>query len=65
MLKAVVKHSGSGDAIRHRVIPPDVLRKWAKEIEELKHEITGVLQEEKEEKEVGQARLPSTSSCDD
>lgn len=52
ILKAVVKHSDGEDNIRHRIIPADVLTRWAKKVENLKPEIVSILQEEKEEKQV-------------
>lgn len=52
MLKAVVKHSSGEDNIRHRIIPADVLTRWAKKVGSLKSEIASILQEEKEEKHV-------------
>ena len=63
ILKAVVKHSDGEDNIRHRIIPADVLTRWAKKVENLKPEIVSILQEEKEEKQVCQlfTVLSSTS----
>lgn len=52
MLKAVIKRSTGEDNIRHRIIPADVLTHWAKKVESLRSEITSILQEEKEEKQV-------------
>jgi ATP-dependent RNA helicase DDX27 len=52
MLKAAIKHSVGEDNVRHRVIPADVLARWAKKVEEVKADIVVILQEEKEEKQV-------------
>ncbi|KIJ68429.1 hypothetical protein HYDPIDRAFT_106624 [Hydnomerulius pinastri MD-312] len=57
MLKAAIKHSTGEDNIRHRVIPTDVLGKWAKKVEGLKEEVAAILQEEKEEKQIRQAEM--------
>ena len=51
MLKAVIKHGNGTDNIRHRIIPTDVLSRWAKKVANLKPEIASILQEEKEEKQ--------------
>ena len=52
MLKAAIKHAHDEDKIRHRVIPQEVVQKWTQKIEEMKNEISEILQEEKEEKQV-------------
>ena len=52
MLKAVIKHSASADQIRHRVVPPEFVSKWVARLDELKDEVSAVLKEEKEEKQV-------------
>jgi len=52
MLKAAIKHSTGEDNIRHRLVPADVFPKWAKKVEALRDEVTTILQEEKEEKQV-------------
>ena len=53
MLKAAIKHSSGGeDQIRHRQVPPEVVSKWSQKLDSLKQEISEVLQEEKEEKQV-------------
>ncbi|KAL4069605.1 P-loop containing nucleoside triphosphate hydrolase protein [Scleroderma yunnanense] len=57
ILKSAMKHSASDDDIRHRVIPVDVMLKWSKKVEELKSEVSAVLQEEKEEKQLRQAEM--------
>ena len=57
MLKAAIKHSSGGeDQIRHRQVPPEVVSKWAQKLDSLKQEISEILQEEKEEKQVSCAR---------
>ncbi|KAH7883605.1 DEAD-domain-containing protein [Phlebopus sp. FC_14] len=57
MLKAVIKQGSGEDNIRHRVIPADAVAKWAKRVEELKDEVSVILQEEKEEKQIRQAEM--------
>ncbi|OAX42987.1 DEAD-domain-containing protein [Rhizopogon vinicolor AM-OR11-026] len=57
ILKAAIKHSTGEDNIRHRLVPADIFPKWAKRIEALKDEVTTVLQEEKEEKQIRQAEM--------
>ena len=52
MLKAAIKHSSGEDQVRHRQVPPEVVIKWSQKLESLKQDISGVLQEEKEEKQV-------------
>jgi hypothetical protein len=53
MLKAVIKHSSDQDNIRHRLIPTEAISKMAADIDSMKDEVTEILQEEKQEKEVG------------
>ena len=63
MLKAAIKHSSGGeDQIRHRQVPPEVVSKWSQKLDSLKQEISEVLQEEKEEKQV--CALASRCSMD-
>ena len=52
MLKAAIKHSSGEDQVRHRHVPPEAVVKWSQKLRDLKDEIAGVLQEEKEEKQV-------------
>lgn len=53
MLKAAIKHSSGGeDQIRHRQVPPEVVSKWVQKLDSLKQEISEVLVEEKEERQV-------------
>jgi hypothetical protein len=52
VLKAAIKRAAGEDQVRHRTIPSEIVAKWSKKLESLKHEITGVLREEKEEKQV-------------
>lgn len=53
MLKAAIKHSSGGeDQIRHRQAPPEVVSKWSQKLDSLKQEISEILVEEKEEKQV-------------
>ena len=52
MLKAAIKHASGEDQVRHRQIPSEAVAKWSKKLDELKDEISEVLQEEKEEKQV-------------
>ncbi|KAI6031818.1 DEAD-domain-containing protein [Pisolithus microcarpus] len=57
MLKSAMKHSAGDDSIRHRIVPIEILRKWAEKVGELKDEVIAVLQEEKEEKRLRQAEM--------
>jgi ATP-dependent RNA helicase DDX27 len=52
VLKAAIKRAAGEDQVRHRTIPSEIVTKWSKKLESLKHEIAGVLREEKEEKQV-------------
>ena len=52
MLKAAIKHSAGEDQVRHRVVPPDTVAKFAEKLESLKGEIAEIMKEEKEEKQV-------------
>lgn len=52
MLKAAIKHGAGEDKVRHRVVPPEAVSKWFEKLTELKDEISEILQEEKEEKQV-------------
>ncbi|KAI8995616.1 DEAD-domain-containing protein [Trametes punicea] len=57
MLKAAIKHSSSEDQVRHRQVPPEIVAKWSQKLERLKGEISEILQEEKEEKQLRQAEM--------
>jgi ATP-dependent RNA helicase DDX27 len=57
VLKAAIKRAAGEDQVRHRTIPSELVTKWSKKLESLKHEITGVLQDEKEEKQLRQAEM--------
>jgi ATP-dependent RNA helicase DDX27 len=50
MLKAAIKHSAGEDQVRHRVVPPDVVARYAEKLESLKEEIAEIMKEEREEK---------------
>ena len=52
VLKAAIKHGAGDDRIRHRIVPSEVISQWVERVEELKDEISAVLHDEKEEKEV-------------
>lgn len=52
MLKAAIKHASGEDMVRHRQIPADTVAKWAQKLDGLKAEISAVMDEEREEKEV-------------
>ncbi|KIO20588.1 hypothetical protein M407DRAFT_10812 [Tulasnella calospora MUT 4182] len=51
LLKAVMKRSDAGK-VKHRLIPPDQVKAMTEKLEELKPEVTAVLQEERAEKEI-------------
>ncbi|KAI0724541.1 P-loop containing nucleoside triphosphate hydrolase protein [Cerioporus squamosus] len=57
MLKAAIKHSSGEDQVRHRQVPPEVVSKWSQKLDSLKQEISDILQEEKEEKQLRQAEM--------
>jgi ATP-dependent RNA helicase DDX27 len=52
MLKAAIKHASGEDQVRHRLVPADVIQQWSTKLNEMKDEISAILREEKEEKEV-------------
>lgn len=52
MLKAAIKRASGEDQVRHRHVPPEAVAKWAHKLEGLKEDISGVLHDEKEEKQV-------------
>lgn len=52
MLKAAIKHGAGEDQVRHRIVPPEVVSKWSEKLDNLKGEISAVLAEEKEERQV-------------
>jgi len=57
MLKAAIKHGSGEDKVRHRVVPPEAVSKWAEKLNSMKDEISEILQEEKEEKHIRQAEM--------
>jgi ATP-dependent RNA helicase DDX27 len=57
LLKAVIKSSSDQDNIRHRLVPTEVVTKWAHDVDALKHEVVEIMQEEKEEKQVSISRI--------
>ncbi|KAF9785870.1 DEAD-domain-containing protein [Thelephora terrestris] len=57
MLKAAIKHSAGEDQVRHRVVPPDAVARYAEKLESLKDEIAEIMKEEKEEKLLRQAEM--------
>ncbi len=63
MLKAAIKHASGEDQVRHRQVPQEAVQKWAQKLDELKDEISAVLQEEKEEKQVSAIAVRWISLC--
>ncbi|KAI0051695.1 DEAD-domain-containing protein [Auriscalpium vulgare] len=57
ILKAAIKHAAGEDQVRHRTVPPDTVAKYATKLEALKHEIAGVMADEKEEKHLRRAEM--------
>ncbi|KAH0590710.1 nucleolar DEAD-box protein required for synthesis of 60S ribosomal subunit, variant 2 [Termitomyces sp. 'cryptogamus'] len=57
MLKAAIKHAVGQDQVRHRIIPVEVVNEWVHSLNELKHDISVVLRDEKEEKEIRRAEM--------
>lgn len=52
VLKAAIKRAAGEDQVKHRTVPWEIVAKWSKKLESLKGEIAGVLNEEREEKQV-------------
>jgi ATP-dependent RNA helicase DDX27 len=52
VLKAAIKRAAGEDQVRHRTIPSEIVARWSKKLESLKDDVTEVLREEKEEKQV-------------
>ena len=52
VLKAAIKRAAGEDQVKHRTVPWEIVTKWSKKLESLKGEIAGVLNEEREEKQV-------------
>ncbi|KAI0932221.1 nucleolar DEAD-box protein required for synthesis of 60S ribosomal subunit [Taiwanofungus camphoratus] len=57
MLKTAIKHAAIKDSVRHRQVPPEVVAKWSSNLDDLKQEVSEILQEEKEEKQLRQAEM--------
>ncbi|RDB28494.1 ATP-dependent RNA helicase DRS1 [Hypsizygus marmoreus] len=57
MLKAAIKHGSGEDQVRHRIVPPEVVSKWAEKLDDLKDEVSAVLCDEKEEKHLRKAEM--------
>ncbi|GLB36171.1 putative DEAD-domain-containing protein [Lyophyllum shimeji] len=57
MLKAAIKHGAGEDQVRHRIIPVEIVSKWVDKLEELKDDISAVLREEEEEKQLRKAEM--------
>nr|GAT44205.1 DEAD-domain-containing protein [Mycena chlorophos] len=57
LLKAALKHGAETDQVRHRIVPPEAVAKWTERLEQLKDEISEILREEKEEKQLRQAEM--------
>lgn len=51
-MKAAIKYGAGEDQVRHRIVPPDTVAKFAEKLESLKGEIAEIMKEEKEEKRV-------------
>lgn len=58
MLKAAIKHGAGEDQVRHRIVPPEALSKWIEKLESMKDEVSEILHEEKEEKQVSRFLPP-------
>jgi ATP-dependent RNA helicase DDX27 len=52
ILKAAMKHTSNTDQVRQRIVPPEVIARWGEKLTSLKDEISVILSEEKEEKQV-------------
>lgn len=56
MLKAAIKHGSGEDKVRHRIVPLEAVLRWSEKLNDMKNEISEILQEEKEEKHVRRHR---------
>ncbi|KAK2461899.1 hypothetical protein APHAL10511_006362 [Amanita phalloides] len=56
-LKAVIKFANGKDQVRHRVVPPETVQKWADTLAEMKSHTSEILREEKEEKQLRRAEM--------
>ncbi|KAJ7630960.1 DEAD-domain-containing protein [Roridomyces roridus] len=57
MLKAAIKHGAEENQVRHRIVPTEVVAKWAQKLDDMKGEISEILKEEQEEKQLRQAEM--------
>ncbi|KAJ2927138.1 hypothetical protein H1R20_g9947, partial [Candolleomyces eurysporus] len=57
MLKAAIKHAAGEDQVRQRSVPTEVAQKFVEKLEDLKNEISEVMKEEKEEKQLRRAEM--------
>ncbi|KAL9716227.1 nucleolar DEAD-box protein required for synthesis of 60S ribosomal subunit [Leucoagaricus gongylophorus] len=57
MLKVAIRHAATEDQVRHRMLPVEVVKQWSDKLVELKDEVSEVLREEKEEKQILQAEM--------
>lgn len=57
ILRAAIKHAAAEDQVRHRVLPVEAQQHWSDKLIQLKDEISDVLREEKEEKQLRQAEM--------
>ncbi|KAF5370217.1 hypothetical protein D9615_010060 [Tricholomella constricta] len=60
MLKAAIKHGAGEDQVRHRIVPVEVVSKWLEKLEMLKVEISAVMRDEYEEKQLRKAEMEIT-----
>ncbi|THH02879.1 hypothetical protein EW026_g13 [Hermanssonia centrifuga] len=56
-LTPLLRVSPGEDQVRHRQVPAEAVLKWSQKLDELKDEISAVLQEEREEKQLTQAEM--------
>ncbi|KAF9015182.1 DEAD-domain-containing protein [Cyathus striatus] len=57
LLKAAIKHGAGEDQIRHRIVPTEIVQKWSEKLDGMNDEISDILKEEKEEKQLRQAEM--------
>lgn len=57
MLKAAIKHGSDNGSVRQRTVPSEIISEWTSKIDELRDEVTAVLREEKELKQLQKAEM--------
>jgi ATP-dependent RNA helicase DDX27 len=55
ILRSILKHTTSGDQIKHRMIPANIVEKYRAKLDACKEDVKTILEEEKEEKSLRDA----------